>query len=229
MQSLSAIPFFKSATDLDLKKFERRCVWKKVEEGQILVDFEDQSSDVYFLASGDVRIQIRTAGGKEVILADMRTGEYFGELAAIDGVARSANVTALTRAEICIVSAAVFREMLAASPMLSEKLMRLLAARVRDLNTRLLEHTVLDIRHRLYAELLRLSAPRPNAAPARIVSPPPVHHVLAARVGCRREQITRELSAMKAENLMERTRGAIVLLEPDTLRQRIAQAMRDAG
>src|SRR5690606_4422378 len=120
------------------------------------------------------------------------------------------------RAEICIVGAAVFREMLAASPMLSEKLMRLLAARVRDLNTRLLEHTVLDIRHRLYAELLRLSAPRPNAAPARIVSPPPVHHVLAARVGCRREQITRELSAMKAENLMERTRGAIVLLNPDT-------------
>lgn len=229
MQSLAAIPFFKSATDLDLKPFERRCVWKKVEEGQILVDFEDKSNDVYFLASGDARIQIRTAGGKEVILADIRAGEYFGELAAIDGVPRSANVTALTRAEICIVSAGVFREMLAASPILSDKLMRMLASRVRDLNTRLLEHTVLDIRHRLYAELLRLSAPRPNAAPARVVSPPPVHHVLAARVGCRREQITRELSAMKADNLMERTRGAMVLLDPDTLRQRIAQAMRDAG
>ncbi|MCZ8259052.1 MAG: Crp/Fnr family transcriptional regulator [Beijerinckiaceae bacterium] len=229
MQSLAAIPFFKDASDLDLKTFERRCVWKRVEEGQILVDFEDQSSDVYFLAAGDVRIQIRTAGGKEVILADMRSGEYFGELAAIDGIARSANVSALTRAEICIVSAGVFREMLAASRILSDKLLRLLAARVRDLNTRLLEHTVLDIRHRLYAELLRLSAPRPSAAPARVISPPPVHHVLAARVGCRREQITRELGAMKAENLMERTRGALVLLDPDTLRQRIAQAMREAG
>lgn len=229
MQALAAIPFFKDATDIDLKAFERRCAWKRVEEGQILVDFEDQSSDVYFLASGDVRIQIRTAGGKEVILADMRAGEYFGELAAIDGIARSANVSALTRAEICIVSAGVFREMVAASRILSDKLLRLLAARVRDLNIRLLEHTVLDIRHRLYAELLRLSVPRPNAAPARVVSPPPVHHVLAARVGCRREQITRELGAMKTDGLMERTRGAMVLLDPDTLRQRIAQAMRDAG
>lgn len=229
MQSLAAIPFFKDATDLDLKPFDRRCVWRRVEEGQILVDFEDQSSDVYFLASGDVRIQIRTAGGKEVILTDMRGGEFFGELAAIDGTPRSANVTALTRAEICVVSAAVFREMLGASGILSSKVMKLLASRVRDLNNRLLEHTVLDIRHRLYAELLRLSAPRPNAAPARVVSPPPVHHVLAARVGCRREQITRELGAMSADGLLERTRGALVLVDPDTLRQRIAQAMREAG
>lgn len=229
MQALATIPFFKNATDLDLKAFERRCAWKKVEEGQILVDFEDRSSDVYFLASGDVRIQIRTAGGKEVILADMRTGDFFGELAAIDGIARSANVTALTRAEICIVTAAVFREMIAASPILADKLLKLLASRVRDLNNRLLEHTVLDIRHRLYAELLRLSAPRPNAAPARVVTPPPVHHVLAARIGCRREQITRELGAMKAEALMERTRGALVLLNPDVLRERIAEAMREAG
>lgn len=229
MQALAAIPFFKNASDLDLKAFERRCAWKKVEEGQILVDFEDRSSDVYFLASGDVRIQIRTAGGKEVILADMRTGDFFGELAAIDGIARSANVTALTRAEICIVSAAVFREMVAASPVLADKLLKLLASRVRDLNNRLLEHTVLDIRHRLYAELLRLSTPRPNAAPARVVTPPPVHHVLAARIGCRREQITRELGAMKTEALMERTRGALVLLNPDILRERIAEAMREAG
>ncbi|OYU46877.1 MAG: cyclic nucleotide-binding protein [Rhizobiales bacterium PAR1] len=229
MQALAAIPFFKNATDLDLKIFERRCAWKKVEEGQVLVDFEDRSSDVYFLASGDVRIQIRTAGGKEVILADMRTGDFFGELAAIDGIARSANVTALTRAEICIVTAAVFREMIAASPILADKLLKLLASRVRDLNNRLLEHTVLDIRHRLYAELLRLSTPRPNAAPARVVTPPPVHHVLAARIGCRREQITRELGAMKAEALMERTRGALVLQNPDVLRERIAEAMREAG
>lgn len=229
MQSLAGIPFFKDATDLDLKLFDRRCLWRRVEEGQILVDFEDPSSDVYFLASGDVRIQIRTPGGKEVILADMRGGEFFGELSAIDGTPRSANVTALTRAEICVIGAGVFREMLAASSILSGKVMKLLAARVRDLNNRLLEHTVLDIRHRLYAELLRLSVPRPNAAPARVVSPPPVHHVLGARVGCRREQITRELGAMSADGLLDRTRGALVLTDPETLRQRIAHAMREAG
>lgn len=229
MQALASIGFFKGLPDFDFARFERRCAWRKLDEGQIIVDFEDQSSDVYFLASGDVRIQIRTPGGKEVILADLRGGEFFGELSAIDGTPRSANVTALTRAEICIVSAALFREMLAASPALAEKVMRLLASRIRDLNARLLEHTVLDIRHRLYAELLRLSVPRPNASPARVVTPPPFHHVLAARVGCRREQITRELGAMEQDGLLQKTRGALIIPEPDAVRSRIAQAMREAG
>jgi CRP-like cAMP-binding protein len=229
MQSLAQIALLKGVTDFELARFERRCTWKKVDEGQIIVDFEDSSSDVYFLISGEVRIQIRTPGGKEVILADLRGGDFFGELSAIDGTPRSANVTALTRAEICIVGAGLFREMLAASPQLAEKVMRMLASRIRDLNARLLEHTVLDIRHRLYAELLRLSSPRPNAAPARVVSPPPFHHVLAARVGCRREQITRELGAMEDDGLLQKTRGALVLPEPDAIRARISQAMRDAG
>lgn len=229
MHTLGALSFFKGATDIDLAKFERRCVWKRVDDGQIIVDFEDQSSDVYFLLTGDVRIQIRTPGGKEVILADLRGGDFFGELSAIDSTPRSANVTALTRAEICIVSATVFREMLAASPILADRVMRLLAGRIRDLNARLLEHTVLDIRHRLYSELLRLSVPRANAAPARVVSPPPFHHVLAARVGCRREQITRELGAMMDAGLLQKTRGSLVLPDPEAIRARISHAMREAG
>lgn len=229
MQSIAQIAFFKGATDLDLARFERRCIWKKIDEGQSIVDFEDLSSDVCFLVSGDVRIQMRTPGGKEFILADLREGEFFGELSAIDGEPRSANVTALTKAVICIVGSALFREMLASSPMLSEKVMQLLARRIRDLNARLLEHTVLDIRHKLYAELLRLSVPRPNAAPVRVVSPPPFHHVLAARVGCRREQITRELGAMERDGLLQKTRGALILPDPEAIRGRVRQTMQDAG
>lgn len=228
MQSIAQIAFFKGATDLDLVRFERRCIWKKIDEGQSIVDFEDVSSDVYFLVSGDVRIQMRTPGGKEFILADLREGEFFGELSAIDGEPRSANVTALTKAVICIVGSALFREMLASSPMLAEKVMQLLARRIRDLNARLLEHTVLDIRHKLYAELLRLSVPRPHAAPARVVSPPPFHHELAARVGCRREQITRELGAMERDGLLQKTRGALVLTDPETMRGRVRQTMLEA-
>lgn len=228
MQSLSHIAFLRDAADLDLAPFERRCPWRTFDEGQTIVDFEDPSSDVYFLVSGDVRVQMRTPGGKELILADLRAGEFFGELAAIDGTPRSANVTALTKTVICIVAAPVFADMLAASPTLSAKMMRLLAKRVRDLNTRLLERSVLDVRHGLYAELLRLSAPRANAAPARVVSPPPFHHELAARVGCRREKVTRELGAMEREGLLVKTRGGLVLPDPDAIRARIERALSEA-
>ncbi len=229
MARLNNVAFLQDA-GIDLTTFETRCRWRRFEPNEILVDFDDVSTDVYFLTSGDVRILIRTQSGKEVILGEMRGGQMFGELAAIDGVSRSANVTALTRGEVCVMPASVFREIIFASPVVADRLLRLLTKRVRELNARLMEHAVLDLRHRLYSELLRLSVPRAGSGAERVVTPPPYHHVLAARIGCRREQVTREFTTMSQEGLVERTRGALVLKRPDIFEARIAEAMReDAG
>ena len=226
MARLTGIPLFKDA-GVDLSPFEARSHWRRFEPDEILVDFDDPSTDVYFLVSGEVRILIRTQSGKEVILGEMRGGQLFGELAAIDGVKRSANVTALTRGEVCIMSAAVFRELVLSTPAVADRLLRLLAGRVRELNARLMEQAVLDLRHRLYSELLRLSVLRTGGGKERVVTPPPYHHVLAARIGCRREQVTREFTAMSQEGIVERTRGALVIKRPDLLEARIAEALRE--
>jgi CRP/FNR family transcriptional regulator, cyclic AMP receptor protein len=228
MGRLGVFPFFKDA-GIDLAPYETRCIWRRFEPNEVLVDFDDASTDVYFLAAGEVRILNRTQSGKEVILGEMRGGEFFGELAAIDGVSRSANVTALTRGELCVVPAPVFRQIVHAAPPIADRLLRLLAKRVRALNGRLMEHAVLDLRHRLYAELLRLSSPRAGADGERVVTPPPYHHVLAARIGCRREQVTREFTVMAQEGLVDRTRGALILRRPDLLEARVAEALREDG
>lgn len=227
MQTLAQIPFFKDAADLDFTRFDRRCTWKRFDEGEVVIDYEDDSSDVYFILSGEVRILIRTASGKEVILAETKAGHYFGELAGIDGAKRTANVTALTRADLCIMPSAVFREILFASRACCDRVLRLLTSRVRELDARLAEHSIFDLKHRLYSELLRLSVPRVGHAGQRVVSPPPFHHVMAARIGCRREQITRELSSLAAEGLIEKSRGGLVLLKPQTLQARLAHAMQN--
>jgi CRP/FNR family transcriptional regulator, cyclic AMP receptor protein len=225
MARLVGIALFKDA-GIDLTPFETRARWRRFEPDEILVDFDDLSTDVYFLLSGEVRILIRTPSGKEVIFGEMRGGQFFGELAAMDGVKRSANVTALNRGEACIMPATVFREIVFSSQPVADRLFRLLTGRVRELNLRLMEQAVLDLRHRLYSELLRLSLPRAGQAGERVVSPPPFHHVMAARIGCRREQVTREFTAMAQEGLVERTRGALVLKRPDVLEARIAEAMQ---
>ena len=77
-------------------------------EGELVLDFDDHSTDVYFIVSGDVRVLVRTAAGKEMILGDFGAGKFFGEMAAIDGAKRSANVTALTNAEILLVPPGVW-------------------------------------------------------------------------------------------------------------------------
>ena len=160
MSQFARIAFFKDVTDLETEKFERRCHWKKCDDGETIVDYDDESTDVYFLVTGEVRVLFRTPSGKEVILADMRAGQFFGELAAIDGVKRSANVAALTKAEVCIMPAAVFRDIMFNSPMACDKVLRLLTTRVREGNARLAELSIFDLKHRLYAELLRMAHPR---------------------------------------------------------------------
>ena len=57
------------------------------------------------------------------------------------------------------------------------------ASRIRELNSRFMEQTVLDLRHRLYSELLRLSMPRGDKVAERVITPPPFHHIVAARIG----------------------------------------------
>ncbi|MBV8568944.1 MAG: Crp/Fnr family transcriptional regulator [Methylobacteriaceae bacterium] len=229
MQTLAQIVYFKGIADIEFEKFDRRCSWKRYEDGEIVVDFEDASTDVYFIISGEVRVLIRTAAGKEIILAELRAGEFFGEYAAIDGIKRSANVTALTRADLCIMPATVFREIVFASRSVCDKVLRRLVGRVRELNSRLAEHSIFDLKHRLYSELLRLSQPRAGHPGQRVVTPPPFHHVLAARIGCRREQVTRELSVMTTESLVEKTRGALVIHKPEVIEMRLQAAMREEG
>lgn len=225
MARLAGIHLFKGI-DIDLASFEARSNWRRFDPDEVLVDFDDLSTDVYFLLSGEVRVLMRTASGKEVILDEMRTGELFGELAALDGIKRSANVTALTRGEACVMPASVFKELIFSNRPAAERLFCLMASRIRELNARFMEQTVLDLRHRLYSELLRLSMPRGERVGERVITPPPFHHIVAARIGCRREQVTREFTMMTQEGLIERTRGALILRQPDVLKARVAEAMR---
>ncbi|MBX9700404.1 MAG: helix-turn-helix domain-containing protein, partial [Acetobacteraceae bacterium] len=73
------------------------------------------------------------------------------------------------------------------------------------------------VRQRLSAELLRLSRPRAGSVEARIVSPPPVQQDLAARIGARREVVSRELAEMARQGLIEKVRGGIVIPHPEAL------------
>ncbi len=52
MQTLAQIQFFKGISDLEFARFDRRCAWKRYEDGEVIVDFEDHSNDVYFIISG---------------------------------------------------------------------------------------------------------------------------------------------------------------------------------
>jgi CRP/FNR family transcriptional regulator, cyclic AMP receptor protein len=225
LAAFAGIPFFEDLSPEKAEAYGRQCARRRYQESELVLDFEDDSTDVYFVVHGELRILVRSAAGREMIFDEVGPGRFFGEMAAIDGLSRSANVTALTKAELCVVPAAVFLDIVLSEPKICRRLMRLLTMRIRELDARLFEHSVLDLRHRLYAELLRLAAPRQGASDQAILSPPPRQQDLAARIGCRREQVSRELSIMIDEGLAEKTKGGLVLLRPATIESRVKEML----
>lgn len=227
MESLAQIPLFKDVPPDVIERQSRRCTWRSYDENELVIDYEDDTRDVRFIVTGLVRIILRIATGKEVILAEMGDGDFFGEIAAIDNEGRSANVTALYRSKMCIVPQAVFLEMLENEPSINRKVMGILANRVRTLNLRLAEHCFLQTKHRLYSELLRLSRPRAGHQGQRSISPPPTQKDLAARIGTRREVVSREIANLKRAGVVDKTTGALVLADLPKLNKLISEGWAD--
>ena len=197
--------------------------WFDAGPDQTIVDFEDLTTDVYFIVQGHVRVLIQTASGERTqILGDFAAGDLIGEMAAIDGVARSARIEALVRTQMCALPARPFIDAVFGSREIGLRLMRLLTARIRAQNRRLLEMTALPIRLRLLAELLRLSRPKPDGT--RVLNPMPTQEELASRIGARRETVSREMAVLADSGLLHRTRVSLVLHDPNAL-----QALVDAG
>jgi CRP/FNR family transcriptional regulator, cyclic AMP receptor protein len=222
-ERLTRFPMFRDVDPALLADAARTARWRRVQPGEAVIDYDDSSDEVFLIISGTVRIAIHSASGQEVILGEIGAGEIFGEMAAIDGLSRSANVTAVHSSVLCCLPRAAFLDLLLKAPSAGLGLLRLLTARLRLLDARNVELAVLPVRHRLVAELLRLGRPREDGQLR--ISPPPAQHVLAARIGARREAVSRELSAMSREGLAAVSRQSILLPKPDELRQALRRAM----
>ena len=227
MESLKEIPLFSSLSDEEGLRYGKSCLWKDYDAHELVIDIDEKTTDVRFVVSGLVRVINRIAVGKEVILDEIEPGQFFGELAALDNESRSANITALYKSRICIVSQKLFLEILEHRPEIALKVMRVLSSRIRSVNMRLAEQSFLQTKHRLYAELIRLSKPRPGHESQRSISPPPTQKELAERIGTRREVVSREINQLGKEGYFEKTRGALVLTDVAELQRRISEAWNE--
>jgi CRP/FNR family cyclic AMP-dependent transcriptional regulator len=219
-ESLERVGLLRSLEANDRVSFERRCIWRHAHAKEWLLEQNDVGTDIYFLTSGVVRVLITPSPDREIILGEVEAGGYFGEMAAIDDQPRSAGILAITDATIASMPASVFREIIHKYPDVSEQLLKQLVSRIRMLDQRVHEFSSMHVKHRIFAELLRRSRPDPTNERQAIVSPPPVHSDIAARVSTRREMVAREMKALERSGLMLKRRGAFVLTNvPELLQQ----------
>jgi len=223
-ETLAKIGLFRLLSPESIQLLDTQCSWHRAARNQWILDYQDPSNDVFFVVSGTLQVKIQAVSGREVLLRQINAGEFFGEIAAIDNKPRSSGIFAVTDVTYARMPASVFRTAIHAYPDVCDQLLELLASYVRSVSNRVNEFTTLGARHRIYAELLRLSRPDATKPTQALVSPPPVHADLAARVSVRRESVTRELKVLERAGLLEKRRGAMVLTDPARLRKMIAEA-----
>ena len=227
-ETLAKISIFRSLNDSVVANLDTQCSWRRFSKNEWILTYQDEGDDVFFIVSGLVQVRIQAISGRETLLREVAAGEYFGELAALDGGPRSSGVVAVTDTIIARMPAKVFRSVILCNPDLCDQLLRHFASQIRVLANRVNEYSTLDMRERLYAELLRLARPDRMDGNRGLITPPPLHADLAAKISTRREAVTRELKSMERSGLVERRRGGIVLADISNLRHLLDEELDEA-
>ena len=210
-RSLAGVGIFTGISVPERAALEKRCRWQSFAAGAEIIDRENDSREVYFVVTGAVRVVNYSLSGREVSFAEIRAGGCFGELAAIDGHPRSANVVAIDDTVTACLPGTVFVDVLAHHPSASLELMRRLAAVVRQATGRIMDLSTMGAHNRIYAELLREASPA-GGNRAKL-QPIPVHADLAARVSTTRETVARALGDLTRKGIAKREGDALIILD----------------
>lgn len=216
---LRSIELLQGLSSQRLDDISRQCVWRPFEPGRTLIAREQEDRDLHMIVAGAVRVTSYSPGGRETSFRELSAGTSFGELAAIDGRPRSADVIALKPGLLASMPPAAFRALLQQEWTVNERVLLRLTDLARGMIDRVLDLSTLSVQQRVCLELLRLAQSAGTAGNEARIAPAPRHADLAHLVSSYREQITRELSALTRAGVLERDTGALVVRDMDRLRQ----------
>jgi len=218
--------FFDSLEPALRRDARRHVVTKRVTAGRELISRGGASTEVYFVLQGSFSVRVYSATGREVSMRTLGEGEMFGELAAIDGLPRSASVVAESAALVEALPREEFLRCIKECPDAAMWIIRLLAGKVRDGNERLFEMSALNVSSRVHCELLRLARKSPRRDPP-VLDPAPTHSYIASCIGTHREAVTREINELERLNIIVKGRRSLTFLDLPRLEHLVEQAVGD--
>jgi CRP/FNR family cyclic AMP-dependent transcriptional regulator len=213
-RSLRRVVLFRDLTDKDLAWIADKAIVRRHPPQDELLNFLDDTSDVYYVLEGRLRVTLYSHDGKETIFRDIGEGELFGELAAIDGRPRSANVVALTECLVATMTSASFQSLVTTNPTVCMALMQHLTRQVRTLTERVYQLGTWTVRYRLFAELLKLGRYGQAGSEEIVIRNFPTHGEIASRISTHREAVSKELSQLTKAGVIQQQGRTLVIRKP---------------
>src|ERR1700680_2522401 len=216
--------------DLDNEAFEQLCRYAKhstLKRGTTIVSKGDPGNSLIAVISGTVKISVSSPDGRSAIFNLIGPGEIIGEIAVLDGQARTADATANTNCEIFIIDRREFIPFVRSQPALAMKFIELLCTRLRWTSDQVEEVILQNLPGRLASALLRLTEKHKLAPAGRTIAI--TQQEISEMVGMTRESINKQLRAWAARNWVRLEHGAIVVLNTASLQQLVEAGSGSEG
>jgi CRP-like cAMP-binding protein len=220
-EALAGCPLFENASADMLEPLASRLRRRRFRRNEVIFHQGDPGDSLHIVASGAVKILLPSAEGEEAIIATLRPGDFFGELALLDGATRSASAAALEPTETLVLPRAVLMDLLGTVPGLGDRLLVGLARELRRLTRQVEELHFLDLAGRLAMRLTRLAQEaQPDTSGLISLSWPYTQSDLAAMIGGTRQSVNKLLSQLVDEGLIKIEPDALVITDLEALERR---------
>ncbi|WP_106746233.1 Crp/Fnr family transcriptional regulator [Yoonia maritima] len=215
--TLANCSLFSGISDDELSVIAQKMDVIAAPRGRLVMQHGDFTSETYFLISGGVIGQLVADNGREILFTEIAVGGYFGELAALDGAARSITISASADCVFAKLSGAKFREILLAHPQTAVNLATDLGAQLRGMNERVFDLVVHSVETRVSIRLMQLAQAQEQLIQGGVINDAPTREGMANFVGSNREAVSRAIARLNKAGIIETMHKKVVILDLDRL------------
>jgi len=219
-QTLANVPLFSGLSKEELGFLTRRVVPRRFSRGEVVFSEGEPCSGLYLVAAGRVRIYKSSASGREQVLSIDGPGSSIAEVPVFDGGNYPASCAAVGESTLLFLSKQDFQSLCVTHPQVSLKVLRVVGGRLRRLVGIIEGLAFTTVRQRLIALLVRLAETTgvPSKDGLRLELSKS-HQDLAAELGTVRELVSRNLSRLQGEGLLDVEGRKIVVKDLAGLKQ----------
>ena len=201
---LKYVPIFSELNDSTIEQISKIGVRKSFKKDSVILFEHETGSALFVISEGKVKISRVSDDGREVILTILNESDFFGEMAILDGLSRSANVTAMEDSELYIIQRNEFIELLQTHPEISIALLKELTQRLRAADLKIKSLSLKDAEGKVATVILQLADDVGKIKNGTVeIEKLPLQHDLANMAGTSRETISRTLHSLVKKELID--------------------------
>ena len=217
---LAGHPFFAGFNRPIIDRLVSHAVTRRVKKGTILFRKGDPGSSLYAVCAGLVRISVPSVQGQDAIFNLVPPGDLFGEIALLDGGARTADAVVIENSELMVIERRDFVPLVREYPDVAMKLIEIVCTRLRRTSEQVEDIVFLGLPERLAKALLRLHT-RSTANPDNMIRI--TQRDLSQMVGASRESANKLLRDWQRRGWLKLKRGGLILTNPKALAAMVSE------